>query len=686
MITLEQIEKLARWGKQKEVPTYRGPRLCRRAKDTPEMAALWAKHGKELYAMGIVRQQIKGTNLYELKWWSQLAPEIVLARQQSISASSAADADLDIPVPPGLAYLGYQKAGIHYASQREGTLIADEMGLGKTIQAIGLINYKETIHRALIICPAHLKIKWFRELKKWLVRKQSVGIADGSCFPSTDIVVINFQILPRHPKSLEFFWDLVVVDEAHELRNPQAQRSKAVLGYRPTPKERKRGMQPSSGIPAKYRVMLSGTPMANKPLELYPLLRWLAPKTFAVKTDFAKRYCGYDPVTHRFNGSSHEQELGEYLRSICMVRRLKKDVLKELPAKRREVIELPASKVCQVSEESRALAAFMDDLSNRKAAVELAKASGDRVHYQRALDSLKLGLHEMNQAIAIIRRQTAMAKIPVCIEHIRPLLDEGNKLIIFGYHREAILEYHRSFAGSVMIRGGMSDREKMQACDTFQNNDACRVIVGNMGAMGTGLDLTAGNLVIFTEESWLPLEISQCEDRAHRLGQTNSVFVQHLVLEGSIDCRMAYRTIQKQEMFEQIMDGKSREDAMAEPIIPMPEGVSVNFSDYEREAQALTEEQICGIRQAVKLLQSAKLNLIDQKITEALAGLLNLTRHQAVLGKQIVRQYWQQIDRSLAQMCLGSESAEKPIQAGPRMAIIPPQPRASVGQIELSLA
>ncbi len=111
--------------------------------------------------------------------------------------------------------MGYQKAGIKYAADREGTLLADEMGLGKTIQAIGLINIRPEIHRVLIIVPAHLKIKWSRELRKWLVRPQSVGIADGSCFPSTDIVIINFQILNKFPKRLEFYWDLVVVDEAH---------------------------------------------------------------------------------------------------------------------------------------------------------------------------------------------------------------------------------------------------------------------------------------------------------------------------------------------------------------------------------------------------------------------------------------------------------------------------------------
>ena len=111
-----------------------------------------------------------------------------------------------------------------------GVLISDEMGLGKSIEAIACINAVTSIHRVLVICPAHLKIKWYRELNKWLVRQQSIGIADGRCFPTTDIVIINFQILHKYPKRLEFFWDLVIVDEAHELRNPKAQRTKAVLG------------------------------------------------------------------------------------------------------------------------------------------------------------------------------------------------------------------------------------------------------------------------------------------------------------------------------------------------------------------------------------------------------------------------------------------------------------------------
>jgi SWI/SNF-related matrix-associated actin-dependent regulator 1 of chromatin subfamily A len=662
-MTPEQIESLADWGKQQEVQTKKGARLLRKAHDTPEFAALWETQRDELYSMGLVRKYDEGRKRWELLWWQLLPPEVVLARQQSLEKSRAADADVQIPVRQGLSYLGYQKAGIVYASERDGTLIGDEMGLGKTIQAIGLINFLPTIHRVLIVCPAHLKIKWYRELRKWLVRDQSVGIADGSCFPTTDIVIINFQILQRFPKKMEFFWDLVVIDEAHELRNPKAQRTKAILGYSPTKKERDEGVAPSSGVPAKFRVMLSGTPMANKPFEMFPLIHWLAPQTFANKWDYARRYCGW--VKGRrgsMDGATNEAELGRLLRETCMIRRLKKDVLTELPPKRREVIELPAAKVMEVQSENEALQKFLDGLAQMKADVELAKASGSDSSYKAAVDVLRTGMHEMNSQIAEIRKQTAHAKVPFVVEHVRSLIEGGSKVILFAFHREVVAKYWEAFPGSVMVRGGISDAEKMRACDTFQNNEKCRLIVGNMSAMGTGLDLTAGDVVVFAEESWLPLEISQCEDRAHRIGQVNSVLVQHVVLEGSIDCRMAYATIAKQEIFERILDGRSKEEIAKEPLIPMPEGVTVTLREVTTEAATIHVEQLQALNRAIQALTTVKTNIIDGKLVKALAGFLTLTPSQGVLAKRLVSRYRAKVPIEIVMPCLGDQPEQTPAE------------------------
>ncbi len=151
--------------------------------------------------------------------------------QEAIEASKATDSDRPIPAPEGLAYLPYQRGGIAYAMERDAVFIGDEMGLGKTIQAIGVINADNTARRVLIICPASLKLNWQKELRKWLVRPMSIGIAEGSKFPSDDIVIINYEIVARNRAAIDKVeWDVMVCDEAHYMKSQKAQRTKAVLG------------------------------------------------------------------------------------------------------------------------------------------------------------------------------------------------------------------------------------------------------------------------------------------------------------------------------------------------------------------------------------------------------------------------------------------------------------------------
>lgn len=151
--------------------------------------------------------------------------------QASLEASRATDSDKPIPCPPGLAYLPYQRGGISYAMERESVLIGDEMGLGKTPQSIGVINCDADARRVLVICPASLKLNWVKELKRWLVRPLTIGVAKGGDFPSTDVVVINYEIVARHRPAIDAVeWDVLIVDECHFLKNPKAQRTQAILG------------------------------------------------------------------------------------------------------------------------------------------------------------------------------------------------------------------------------------------------------------------------------------------------------------------------------------------------------------------------------------------------------------------------------------------------------------------------
>jgi hypothetical protein len=203
------LETLLPWSAPVRVQTKIGPRVLRKAHPNEEFSELWNNGAKEtLKAAGIGwSKETDGTWL--VCWWGQVPAEETTKTQATIAASRAADADVTIPAPPGCTYLGYQKAGIQFALERPGTLIADEMGLGKTIQGIGVINADPKIARVLVICPASLKLNWYRELKKWLVRPLSVGIADSKVFPTTDIVILNYDIAHKYERALSFYWDLI---------------------------------------------------------------------------------------------------------------------------------------------------------------------------------------------------------------------------------------------------------------------------------------------------------------------------------------------------------------------------------------------------------------------------------------------------------------------------------------------
>lgn len=155
-----------------------------------------------------------------------------------VEASKAADADIEIPAPAGLSYLGYQKAGIAYAKQRKSTLIGDEMGLGKTIQALGFINASPEIETVLVVCPASLRLNWEREARKWLVRDFKFHVVETADPPPADatFVIVNYDRLSGKAGEAVFEalmardWGLLVADEAHYLKNPKAKRTQAVLG------------------------------------------------------------------------------------------------------------------------------------------------------------------------------------------------------------------------------------------------------------------------------------------------------------------------------------------------------------------------------------------------------------------------------------------------------------------------
>lgn len=486
------------------------------------------------------------------------AEAAVAEANQAIEMSRAVTAAVAVPAPAGLAYLPFQLAGIAYAGSRINTLIADEMGLGKTIQAIGVINSDPTIRKVLVVCPASLKINWQRELVKWLVGNHTVAIANGVWPGAADIVIINYDVLGKWRHMIDGVeWDMLIVDEAHYVKNARAQRTKLLLG------ERRNNNVVSSGIAAKRRVFLTGTPIVNRPSELWSLVSALDPNDLGNNFfGFMKRYCNahHNGYGWDFTGANNLEELQQRLRSKFMIRRLKEDVLTELPPKRRQIIVLPPDRDAQAAilAETRAYNDAMAQRARMRREADRAKAAGDQRAYVVAVARLRQAQGVLFTEMSRLRHETAVRKIPQVIEHLNECLDSNEKIVVFVHHHDVAHALKTQFRDTAaMVTGELSINQRQAEIDRFTTDPNCRLFIGSIMAAGVGLTLTVASHVVFAELDWVPGNISQAEDRCHRIGQLNSVLVQHLVFDGSIDARMAAVIIAKQAVIEQAVDNRT---------------------------------------------------------------------------------------------------------------------------------
>ncbi len=560
------------------------------------------------------------------------AKEAIDAHHQAVEESKAAHAeDVHVPAPAGLAYLPYQLAGIRYAASRPSALIADEPGLGKTIQAIGLVNLDDGLRRVLIVCPAVVKRNWALELQKWLVRPLSVGIADARTWPDTDVVIVNYDVLDRHAERLGEPWDLVVWDEAHYCKNPKARRTQLALS-----------------VCARRRLALTGTPILNRPIEAWPILCALDPARWNERTfwQFARRYCGARQVwagrrvgyVWDFSGASNLSELQEVLRSTVMVRRRKADVLTDLPPKVRQVVELPANGLADlVREEAETWERHAAKIAALRVAVVDAQ---DTDGWQAAVEALRRATREAFESLSVARHRVAMAKVPLVVEWVRDLLDGGvAKVVVWAHHRDVISELVQQL-GAVSITGDTPEARRQETVRRFQEDPSVRVFVGSITAAGVGITLTAASHVVFAELDWVPANITQAEDRCHRIGQHDSVLVQHLVLEGSLDAHMARVVVDKQQVLDQALDA----DAADVAFLPSAR------ESFRGDPAAVLEclRILAGLDADRAMLRNGQgPDRFDSPLVHELTRREQLTPRQAALGAALVRKYRRQLPAEL---------------------------------------
>lgn len=449
-----------------------------------------------------------------------------LQMSKALNASSA----IDVQSPRDRSLFDYQVAGVEYALFTPRTLFADPPGVGKTIQSIGFINTK-SLERILIICPASLTSVWARELKSWLRNTLRVDTYNPKTFDAKnppDVLIVSYhwvsyigavrEIIQRFPK-----YELCIIDECHFLKNPESLRTKHVLAANGLAKR------------AEFVHALSGTPLVNRPIELYPLIKSLCPQAIGDMNqfEFGIHFCGgfKSPWGWDFTGASNLKILGMKLRSHFMIRRKKEDVLTQLPDKFTPTL-------------------IYLDVSNKKSLVSKMEVFDDDYVIKRAPTA-------DFEEISAIRHELGVSKIKAAAEYIKTQLEAGHeKILVFAHHKDVIEGIDKELEDYRVLKyvGGMSSKEKQDVVDTFQNDPDARIFLGSITAAGVGLTLTAASYVIFVEFSWVPGENEQCIDRLHRIGQRNGVMTDYLVVEDTLDERVLKYLLEKQRTIKEVFE------------------------------------------------------------------------------------------------------------------------------------
>ena len=455
---------------------------------------------------------------------------------KKVAASRATSSDIVITGLGG-ELMPFQKAGVEYAINSKRCFIADEMGLGKTVQALASIHQLQA-YPAVIVCPASLKINWQREALKWLPKDISVQVLRGRKgeLPKADITIVNYDILDywvdkiKNSKSAIF-------DESHYCKNPKAQRTKAAIAL-------------ADKVEDGLVLCLTGTPVLNNPSELTAQLRIL---------NRLKEFGGAMKFRNEYMGQRHLPELNRKLRASMYVRRRKIDVLTELPPKRWSdvVVEPSVDSMRKYREAESDLISYLSGQAHKNA--EKLGATTSEAREAALIAAMKAQAAEQLVAVNTLKRLASEAKYSMAIEWIDNFLQSENKLIIFTWHKDLankITEHYKA----VKLTGDSTESERQSAVDTFQKDETCKVFVSTLKAGGVGITLTASSDVLFLEQGWTPADMDQAADRAHRIGQKDSVTAWTLIAQDTIDEDIKELISYKRELVESATDGKMLED------------------------------------------------------------------------------------------------------------------------------
>lgn len=411
-------------------------------------------------------------------------------------------------------------------------LVADEMGLGKTIEALFWIKKIASRRPAVIVTLATVKYAWQMEAH---LLGMHAEVLEGNCpkkqkkLPA-DIVVLNYDILHSWlPCLIRSNPQCVVFDECHYLRTPGARRTKS-------------GKLLALNIPSV--IGLSGTPMTNRPIELWSVLNIIRPELFPDRMEFAWRYCEpkYTPWGWQFKGAKRKEELRKILLDTCMIRRLKKDVAPELPNKTRQIIPF-----------------------RLKSYVEYNEARFDFINWLRKQSPAKANRAEKSKAltkVGYLLRLVAKLKLQFIEQWIREFFEAhpGRKLVALTMNTFVIDHLKGIFPNNVIVNGQVKGRKRAESIRKFQTNPSIQLFIGNWRAAGVGANLQVAHTMVGLDFPWTPGDLLQGEDRVHRIGQTKKVVIYYLMAMKTIEERLMKLLQENVGVLNSVLNGNKAAD------------------------------------------------------------------------------------------------------------------------------
>ncbi len=478
-----------------------------------------------------------------------------------VDLSAATDAPLQVA---GLAgeLKPFQRAGVRYLLRQRRAFLADEQGLGKTIEALATLE-ADRAYPAVVACPASLKLNWLREIERWLPARRAVALSGTSRVPAgtadaartgtpdaepagtpggapdaapdraattaeAEIVVVNYDILAaREPELARLGPRALVLDESHYCKNGSAKRTQAAARL-------------AASVPADGLVLaLTGTPVMNRPQELISQLRIVGRLAdFGSGAQFGERFRGPD-AHHRLHW---------HLRARCFVRRLKVDVMPQLPAKTRSVVPVALDNEPEYRLAERDVVAWLRSRPLDLAELDAKVAAALRAERLVRLNALKL--------------LAARGKLQAALAWIHDFLSSGERLVVFAAHREIQRAVVERFPDALHVLGEDTHRRRDATVERFQGTDSRenQLIVCSTAVAGQGLTLTRASNVAFLELDWTPAKHDQAEDRCHRIGQSDAVNAWYLLAAGTIDETIAKLLERKRAVIGAVTDGRAEAD------------------------------------------------------------------------------------------------------------------------------